>query len=209
MRSLTRRTLFIAGREISLQIPADPEQLLNDAAEAGDDSDPYWGVLWDASLHMAKCVLESEWPPERSTLEIGCGAGLVGIAGLHAGLDVTFTDLVPEAVELAVSNAKANGFPNASGRPLSWRTDSPEHVDLILASDILYEAGEHEAILKFAARTLGPGGQFWIGDPGRQQAKSFLSMAGTLGWKLELKNGDLENRLVPAISDFQLIVLSR
>lgn len=209
MPSLTTRKIPVAGHDISLSLPTDPELLLADAADTGNNADPYWGILWDAAMDTAGCVLQSKWKAGERALEIGCGAGLVGIAGLLAGLNVTFSDHVPEAIELAGHNAAENGFPNAATKVINWRTDAPDPVDVLLASDILYEIDEHESILKFAEATLHSGGQFWIGDPGRQQSARFLKLATELGWDIELRNRDLHIVRASTIGVFQLITLSQ
>ena len=93
-----------------------------DGEAAGDlQTDPYWGLLWDAAPKTAEQILQNAWPQGLTAVELGCGVGLAGIAGLIAGLDVTMTDLVPTAVEMAVNNAAMNGFPSAKGKAIDWR----------------------------------------------------------------------------------------
>lgn len=207
-QSLSRRQIQIAGHEITLQLPADPEQLLADAVECDDDTDPYWGILWDAAVGMATCVLRTSWLADQTALEIGCGAGLVGIAGLLAGLDVTFSDVVPHAVELAASNAAINGFPQASHHTIDWQAAPNTTYDVLLASDVLYDENQHVGILKFAKAVLKPGGRFWIGDPGRGQAESFLQIARSAGWTLRLYDSQLQSVDSTTLAKFQLLELS-
>lgn len=209
MGPMKHQQVRIGDREITLQLPADPDQLLDDAAAAGDDSDPYWGILWDAAIETARCVLKHEWPDHQSVLEIGCGCGLVGVSGLMAGLDVTFSDLVPAAVELSLSNAAINGFVDATGRTIDWRDDVGESFELLLASDVLYETLQHESLLEFAGRVLKPDGSFWIGDPGRQQAEQFLQLAEQCGWRVKLLDRDLKPLKHAVLAEFQLLICER
>lgn len=209
MQPMKRQQLQIGPHQLTLQLPADPDRLLEAAAAAGDDSDPYWGILWDAAVEMAGCVLKAEWPDGGRALEIGCGCGLVGVAGLMAGLDVTFSDLVPDAVQLSLSNATINGFPNAAGRAIDWRDEIGESFDLLLASDVLYETGQHESLLAFANRTLKPGGCLWIGDPGRQQAELFLQRAEQQGWQVQVRDRELRPLKRAVHVNFQLLVCER
>lgn len=203
---MKREQFEIAGRTVTLQLPEDPERLLNNAATAGDDSDPYWGILWDAAIDTARCVLRSDWPQPQRVLEIGCGCGLVGVAGLLAGLDVTFSDLVPAAVELAVSNAAINGFAAATGYPIDWRDETTETFDTLLASDVLYDASHHDALLRFAGEALKADGCLWIGDPGRQQAEAFIRLAEQQGWSVEIRDRERLLLSQPVLARFQLLI---
>ena len=206
MEPMKQQQLTIGNHQITLQLPADPEQLLNTAAESGDDVDPYWGILWDAAVETAGCVLKFHWPDRQRALEIGCGCGLVGVAGLIAGLDVTFSDLVPAAVELSLRNAAINGYADATGRTLDWRDDVDESFELLLASDVLYETSQHESLLDFAVKILKPGGCLWIGDPGRQQAERFLELAKQHGWRVELWDRNLKPVKHTVLANFQLLI---
>ena len=140
----------ILGRNIQLRVPADPNQLLEEAAN-NDDKDPYWGKVWNAAVPSAKCVLRTSWPTGTRALELGCGTGLLGIAAQLAGLKLTFTDHVTDAVSLAVENAKANGFPESEGRLLDWHQDQNtpgiETYPVLLASDVLYETSLHLSLI--------------------------------------------------------------
>lgn len=58
---------------------------------------------------LARAVHAALRPGQRF-LEVGCGAGLVGLVAARAGADVTATDLNPHAVALALHNARQNGL---------------------------------------------------------------------------------------------------
>lgn len=53
--------------------------------------------------------LESHMRPGISVLDMGCGAGLLGVLAAKAGAVVTAADINPTAVELAQRNAVGNG----------------------------------------------------------------------------------------------------
>jgi len=207
MNSLTTQHIAVAGRSVELSVPADPESLLNAAAEAEGSHDPYWGILWDAALPCAECVLNHHWPAGMKALDLGCGAGLVGVAGLMAGLDVTFSDVVPDAVSLAVHNAAANGFAAAKGRAVDIREAPYETFDVLLASDLLYDTALHAPLLKFARTALNGHGEFWLGDPGRQNAAAFVAMARDDGWEVEQRDQAGAIQQSPSLAEFQLLVL--
>jgi predicted nicotinamide N-methyase len=127
----TTRRVSVGSRTFDLLVPANPDEFLNHLVEPLDTTqphlaDPYWTKLWPAAEHLAAAILQNgAGPPEnnaapRLCLELGCGSGLAGMAALAAGWDVTFSDYVPQAVELALENAARNGFPAARGRGLDW-----------------------------------------------------------------------------------------
>ncbi len=203
----------IAGRTIRLLSPVRPEAMLNEVGALDPDdlrqTDPYWGTLWPSASKMAELVLAESWPAEQRVLEIGCGAGLVGIAGLLAGLNVTFSDLVPEAVALAQHNAALNGFADAAAMLVDWRCPPDRLFDVILGSDVLYSVALHEPLIELLDRMLAPGGVCWIGDPGRATAREFLHRLPDERYSLSLRNSSNEPCLIPSINEFQLLVVRR
>ncbi|MEZ6132128.1 MAG: methyltransferase domain-containing protein [Planctomycetaceae bacterium] len=209
MHHLKRQPFRMAGHDILLDLPADPDALLASATDVDADCDPYWGILWDAAVPTAECVLQSTWADGLRVLEIGCGAGLVGLAGLLAGMDVTFSDMVPDAVQLAEHNAALNGFPNTAGIVMDWNDAKHDSFDMILASDVLYETRHHAALLTLLKRSLHRQGRCWIGDPGRQQAVPFIQAAIDNGWSVQLSDRNLQPIDAPVLATFQLIALTR
>src|SRR6267142_6435034 len=120
------REVPVGPHVFRLFTPADPDQLLDhlettQAATQPHLADPYWAKLWPAAPLLAAAVVRNPAPRGTRVLELGCGSGLVGIAALACGLDVTFSDYVPFAVELALENAARNGFRSARGLILDWR----------------------------------------------------------------------------------------
>jgi predicted nicotinamide N-methyase len=213
MVATIQRNLILGQSVIRLRIPADPEQVLQEAVEGTEAGnryvDPYWGLLWDAAPRTAERILRHSWPTGLRSLELGCGVGLTGIAGLIAGLDVTFTDLVPAAVDLAISNALDNGFPGAQGHVLDWCSPTNATFPFIFASDVLYDLQNHDPLLNVLSRMLAPDGIVWIGDAGRVNAPIFLEKAQAIGWTIELS--DIDGRILsqPSHVSFQLIAMTR
>src|SRR6516164_9769568 len=93
---LTVSSYEFAGREVRVVRPADPDRLLEDpevlARNRRDDYMPYWAYLWPGAFLLAEAVSRQDWIPGTPALEIGCGLGLAGLAGIARGLEVTFTD---------------------------------------------------------------------------------------------------------------------
>jgi predicted nicotinamide N-methyase len=173
------REIVLGGRRFSLALPAAPDAFLDDpdvlAAHARDGYMPYWGYLWPTSLDLARHILETEWTAGLECLEIGAGIGLSGLAALAAGLRVTFSDYEPRAVELALHNARLNGFEQAAGVVLDWRRPTRRTFRLILACDVIYEQPNHAPILDLLEVMLAGDGECWLADPGRHQADAFVA----------------------------------
>lgn len=212
----TNRVVQLAGRDYDLLVPAEPDSVLESAAEAEQRaappsaSDPYWATLWSSAVPTAEMVLENAWRGDESVLEIGCGMGLVGLAALARGLSVTFSDYVSEAVQLAVDNARRNGFPAARGCTVDWQQPpSPapsQRYAVIVGSDILYHRGNHLPILNAVEQLLAEDGVCWIGDPGRYDSHEFLSLARRR-FHVVLRDRSGNDLTTTQIGRFQLFVL--
>jgi predicted nicotinamide N-methyase len=128
------------------------------------------------------------------TLELGCGLGLASIAAALAGGRVLATDWSSAAVEMTAANAERNG---AALETLvcSWTEPAPlldrAPWDLVLASDVLYEARNVDALLDLLPRLTA---DVWLADPGRKPAVRFIE-AAQADWEIssrkipELENG--------------------
>ena len=196
-------------RRFLLWTPADPDAVL-ESCEPG--SDPYWATLWPVGATLAARVLAD--PPAEATrvLELGCGAGLAGLAAASAGCAATVTDREPRAVALAAANAAANGL-NVTAAVLDWDAPpalSPERrFDLVLGADLLYQPDLHGALLATLAAVTAPGGAAWLADPGRAAAARFLHAADAAGWRVLLEAPDGAPLLSPRVAGHQLVRLTR
>ncbi len=87
---------------------------------------------------------------------------------------------------------------------LDWNESACQATyDLVIASDVLYETGNHAPLLDAVSQLLTSGGQVWIGDPGRKSADDFRRLAVKRGWTVEVRRpAHNEN------SAFQLFVLT-
>ena len=237
----TTRRIGLGLRDVVLSVPATPDRLLDDPAvlQASEQSDymPYWAWLWPASEQMARLVARHPWIAGTRTLEIGAGLGLVGIAGLVAGLDVTFSDYDADAATVSQMNAIANGLEHpASGNPhdpassthvkqaspeglvLDWRNLDAVTLDpfpVMLGCDVIYEPSNHEPVLNVIDRLLCGSGECWLGDPGRRHVPAFCRLAHERGYNVEVRNetGEQEATLlgIPTVASlrFRLLILTR
>ncbi len=211
--------LVIAGHEFRLTLPAAPDNFLDDpkvrAAHARDDYMPYWCYLWPAAKAMAEAVLSDDSDiadgvgGEIEVLEIGAGIGLVGLAALARGWDVTLSDYDQAAVDVALHNARQNGYPHAKGMLLDWRKPQSIRVPLILGCDVVYEIYNHEPILDLLEVCLTADGVGWFGDIGRQNADNFYRLARDRGFSVEIRDEAGKSLPAPHVGRFQLIAVRR
>jgi hypothetical protein len=185
----TTVTLAPGGRPIQVVMPADPDRLLDDpevlARNARDGFMPYWAYLWPGAFVLAEAVARRSWAPGTRALEIGCGLGLAGLAGVAAGLDVTFTEYDPAPLRFVARSLAANGFgpDGARVQTLDWNQPPEDWYPLILGADVLYERANIEPIARLLDRMLGPGGQALFGGTYRIAAEAFPDALGPFGMR--------------------------
>lgn len=201
------QTVTVRDQHWKVLLPADGDAFLTEPAAEDNWPDPYWTQIWPAARTLAELVLGHAWKPGTRVLELGCGNGLVGLAALARGCQVTFSDYVPLAVELAVANARGNGYAAVRGEVLDWRTVAPApEYEFLLAADVLYDPELHEPLLNTLRARLSAVGMFWLGDPGRgETAQRFLNSAVAAGWRLELYDEHHQPVTALARGEFRLI----
>jgi hypothetical protein len=155
---------------------------------------------------MARAVALHDWHRPARVLEIGSGLGLVGLAALTAGLNVTFSDSQPKALSVSLHNAHQNGF-SAERVRLDWRHPLSTRFPIILGCDVVYDPVNHVPILHLLESMLQQGGQCWIGDPGRGQGGVFFDRALEWGFNATLVDESLCPLRNPLLGRFQMIVL--
>jgi predicted nicotinamide N-methyase len=186
MHDLVEETVPLDGRDLRVLRPRDAESLLDEQAFAHEEFLPYWAELWPSSRALAAAVSGRALRGAR-TLELGCGLGLPSIAAALAGGRVLATDWSPEAVELTRANAERNGA-ELETLACSWTEPAPLLArapwDLVLASDVLYEARNGDALLAVLPRLTRT---VWLADPGRKPAAAFLD-AARAEWTIESRS---------------------
>jgi predicted nicotinamide N-methyase len=187
-----RETRFdLEGRSLIVTAAADLEDLLLTDREI--EKPPYWAVLWPSGAALAAHLRSQRNLVRKVTLELGCGAGLVGIVARLKGARVLQTDLFPEAVALARWNARRNGAGGIRYLAMDWRHWSLRgEFELILAADVLYDRALHAPLEAILEAHLAPRGEALLADPGRPLALEFAARMEAAGWvsTLELLPAD-------------------
>jgi predicted nicotinamide N-methyase len=178
VEDLVEEVVGVGGRDLALLRPRDAEALLSEEAFEQEEFLPYWAELWPSSLALARFIAGRALKGARC-VELGCGLGLPSLAAAAAGGRVTATDWSQEAVTMTLENARRNGL-NVEGLKVSWT--EPEALlarapwDFVLASDVLYEPRNGEALLPLLPKLIEKG-EIWLADPGRVAAGPFLTQA--------------------------------
>jgi ETFB lysine methyltransferase len=172
------------GRAISFLRPLDPQAILNaltDEQFCRDEQLPYGSEHWPASEALAAWLADNPLPPGRSVCDLGCGLGvlsaLVSLDGAHltASLDIASQGCRYTRANLR-SHALAAPVVCADFRHPPFRRG----FDIVMASDVLYEARWTQPVAQFIADHLLPGGFALVADPCRTHWPAFLSQARDL-----------------------------
>ena len=176
--------ISIAGRELLIARPDDPESLIDEERFAEDEFMPYWAELWPSGLALADYVATLDLAGRR-VLELGCGLALPSFAAALGGADVLATDWAPDALSLVAANAERNRLRIVTAL-LDWQAPSPSlsGFDVVLAADVLYEERNAVPLLALLAAATSAQGTVLLADPGRRHGATFFERAAANGWSI-------------------------
>lgn len=144
---------------------------------AEDDRIPYWAELWPSAVGLARYVSRLSSLDGQQTLELGCGLGLVGVAAALQGARVLCTDYEADALRFARYNARVNRCQHMRFRLVDWFQPAlRRRYEVILASDVIYEARNFGPLVAVLQRYLARGGYAVFADPGRANAVPFFTL---------------------------------
>ncbi|MBK7409837.1 MAG: 50S ribosomal protein L11 methyltransferase [Saprospirales bacterium] len=144
--------------------------------------------MWPSAVALGTYLVNSGLvKPETSVTEIGCGLGLPSIvAGMLGAKEVRFTDYLEDALVYAKHNWDLNCTHPAIFQRLDWRQPDPAFAaDLLLASDVAYEARFFPDLLPAFRVLCKPGGRILFSEPGRDVAQVFLDNLPELGFSVK------------------------
>jgi 2-polyprenyl-3-methyl-5-hydroxy-6-metoxy-1,4-benzoquinol methylase len=189
--SASFRDRITQPRALGLWAPRDPDLLLDqmtqDDFDSSDERMPYFGTIWPSAESLVPWILAGPALDGLRVLDLGCGLGPCGFAAAQRGAAVTFFDWEARAIEIVQASASRQGLPmdRFSFVVGDWRQPQVHGpFDLVVAADILYEERNGPAVVAFLTRALRPGGEAWIGDPGRKHAQTFPDLARDAGLSL-------------------------
>ena len=176
---LVEERVRVSDRELVLVRPPDAEALLDEEAFEREEFLPYWAELWPSAHALGDAVARRSLAG-RHVLELGCGLALPSIVAALRGARVRATDWAADALRVAAVNAERNGV-RIETAVCSWADPAPLVAaapwDLVLASDVLYEARNGELLLGVLPQLVDARGEVLLADPGRPAAPGFLARA--------------------------------
>lgn len=173
MNVCTREYEFLLpARTVRLLVVSNTEELITDPSD--EEAVPCWAELWPAARALAAYIWEHLDFAGATVLELGCGLGLPGVVCGLKGARVTFSDRRPEALALAVENARRNGV-TAGTLLADWRAFRTDRsFDCIVGSDICYDPKLNPHLREVFRRHLKPGGRLLLAQPHRPAARALL-----------------------------------
>lgn len=150
---------------------------------AEDERLPYWAELWPSAIGLARYLGREVLLRGKQVLELGCGLGLLSVVAARDGARVLCTDYEADALAFARYNALQNGCRHVRFRLVDWRYPAlKRRYDVILASDVIYEARHFGPLAALLQRFLSRGGQAFFTDPGRPNAVPFFALLRQRGF---------------------------
>ncbi len=183
---LASKDVVVEGWHVVLEKPRNADDLISEADYVKDERLPYWADLWPSAESLSRYLVRSgaagvlgRTSDDRvpRALELGCGLGLVTMAAMRAGFDVTGTDYYDDALRFTARNALRNLGAEPATRHVDWRAmpDDLGGFDLVLAADVLYERQYSALVAAAVDRTLAADGVALIADQGRVGMEAFLA----------------------------------
>lgn len=209
-----RRICEAAGDlQLPLDLIASIDEALDDLVALGDHGldaaeilrlTPYFGTLWPSARGLARWIAEHpDWLAGRTVLELGCGLALPGLVAARLGARVFACDAHPDVPPFLARNA-ALSHAAVEYMHVDWSDPAQlaalqarvGAIDLVIGSDLLYEAGL-AASLPVALAALCPrGARALLADPGRPHLQLAVNELEARGFAVRL-----EIRAVPGSLD--------
>jgi predicted nicotinamide N-methyase len=177
----------VGSRTLSILRPGNSDDLICEEDFVKDERLPYWADIWPSSTILARHFIElSESGRPRSPgrgLELGCGVGLVTTAAMIAGYDMIASDYYTDALAFTRANAFRNTGKSPAAPMIDWRhfPRDVKGLDLIIASDVLYEKEYARLLPGIFKRALKRGGMAIVADPGRIGVPDFIEECSEVG----------------------------
>jgi predicted nicotinamide N-methyase len=191
-------TITIGAHNLTLETANNFDDILNYYAEHHPNAVeliPYYAHLWD-SAHALCFYLQEHASAIYGThvLELGCGLALPSLLCAALGAThVTATDFHPDVAEFVARNIAHNNLQKTiTYTPFNWQDPTaklPLHTtvpDIILASDVLYEAAAVEPFARCVASLCPQHGKILLADPGRSRLEEAIDHLTRHGFRHDL-----------------------
>lgn len=135
---------------------------------------PIFGHLWPSSRILAEHLATVDFAGRR-VLELGCGLALPSLVMHRAGVDVTASDIHPEAARMLLANVALNLLAPLPFHRADWQGEDLAlgRFGLLVGSDLLYERTHARALSGFIDRHAEPIAEVIVVDPNRGHRAEF------------------------------------
>ena len=175
----TDAPVAVADLSVPLLRPADPDALLEAAAEVDVEAPPYWVHLWPSAVALAARLAREDLRGRR-VLELGAGLALPSVVAQLRGADVLATDNDDDALRFAAANGVRTLHVDIAEPPRALLDAAP--FDLVLLADMLYERQLAAKIALLLPRLAEPGGTVLIAYPWDRAADELQERLTARGW---------------------------
>lgn len=183
-----RITVEIGTLSLVVELPRDIDEVIDYyAAHHAEEADllPYYAELWPSAMALAKHVLS--WRRRLTgtmAIELGCGLGLPSLVAASRGARVLATDFHPHNEPFLRRNSALNDLAGIAYRLLDWNAPPAElRADIVIGSDLVYEARNVEPLVRCADALCGPQGLVVLADPGRQHLQRAVLRMRDMGFE--------------------------
>lgn len=190
------QTIEFGNIDIHLRSLRDNQEFSDDSGEAADlgissASWPLFGIVWASGQVLAQEMVNFEITGKR-ILEVGCGIALASHLLNKRHANITATDYHPEVENFLTENIKLNKSDVIPFVRTGW-ADAETNLgkfDVIIGSDILYEAEHVELLANFLQQHASPHCEIILVDPGRGNHARFSKKMVQLGFAHTQKKPD-------------------
>ncbi len=160
---------------------------------------PLFGLIWPSGTALADLMLTQDTQGKR-VLEVGCGIGLASLVLNQMLVDISATDIHPEAGGFMQENTRINQDRSIPFFRSNWTDAAPElgRFDLIIGSDLLYERSHVIPLAAFIDQHASPECEVILVDPGRGHHANFSKRMVSLGYthsQSRTANGETDDSL--------------
>ena len=197
--SVKIETLHISGHDFRIRSLKNRQQFNDDdgAAERAGISSASWpifGQLWPCGQILAQ-IMRTFPTGNKRILEVGCGMALSSLVLQQRGSNISACDYHPEARHFLTENMHLNALADIDFHQTDWNDINAAlgKFDLIIGSDILYEA-EHAGLLSaFIQRHAEHSAEVIIVDPNRGHNARFSKKMVDVGYQFDTLELNLGN----------------
>lgn len=175
------REFRFGDRVVKIQVPAQPEIREQYRQQIEKDTHPpfpYWAKIWPSAIALAEFIeAKPEYVKDRRVLELAAGLALPSLVAAGQAKEVIASDYLAEAVEYIRHSVILNRYTNCKSMLINWHAIPPEtDPDLVIMSDVNYETGEFEQLLKVIHTFLEKHIKIILSTPQRLMAKEFITL---------------------------------